>query len=629
MNKSSNETSENKVPPLINLMSPKIFYPIWLFILLLMIVLIIMFSGTNLNNLTDDNTKQAIQITQNVFIILFFLIILFIICLAAIPNFKEMKDLLYNINSVSSVIVYTIALILYFSYMPKSIIEKYPYFFLLLTIGLGVFSFYKAFTTNYAKEFNINYERIKSIILLFCFITITIIFSVNDPNGTISKYFGSLYILTILMSAFALAYLIIIMSLSNETVLKHQSTNLLESFTKFGNYGTFLFFAFLVIVTILITTYPGGFFTDKNKPRAGIIIVLIIWICSIWGILLVSNLFPEITNNDLYVSKLETFKKSLLLLFGMCLTIISIMWVIKASKDSTSDTVSLVVNIVLLLSIIGLIYSIVVKSPVKNEKKSGVSKFIKSIFSYIPCGLSELMENMSTGDDSMQYITIFIGVIVLFTGYIVTPIIYNKFLLQGGTVLLSDPTPTTNIQSLGNYQSLNNSGNIEYNYAISFWFFLNSFAPNSNSSYNTYSTIMSYADKPTISYNASLNTLRVTLKQLDLKNKTKNKLIDFTEKGERIIYTKKDMPLQKWNNIILNFDGGTLDIFLNGELVSSNIEVTPYYTLDNLTVGQENGYLASVCNLIYFEKTLTKNNIYYVYDKFKNENPPIIKKNYF
>ena len=89
------------------------------------------------------------------------------------------------------------------------------------------------------------------------------------------------------------------------------------------------------------------------------------------------------------------------------------------------------------------------------------------------------------------------------------------------------------------------------------------------------------------------------------------------------------MPLQKWNNIIINFDGGTLDIFLNGELVSSNIEVTPYYTLDNLTVGQENGYLASVCNLIYFEKTLTKNNIYYVYDKFKNENPPIIKKNYF
>jgi len=206
---------------------------------------------------------------------------------------------------------------------------------------------------------------------------------------------------------------------------------------------------------------------------------------------------------------------------------------------------------------------------------------------------------------------------------------YNKFLLQGGTVLLREPTPTTNIQSLGNYQSLNNSGNIEYNYAISFWFFLNSFPPNSNSNYNTYSTIMSYADKPTISYNASLNTLRVTLKQLDLKNKTKNKLIDFTEKGERIIYTKKDMPLQKWNNIIINFDGGTLDIFLNGELVSSNIEVTPYYTLDNLTVGQENGYLASVCNLIYFEKTLTKNNIYYVYDKFKNENPPIIKKNYF
>ena len=81
--------------------------------------------------------------------------------------------------------------------------------------------------------------------------------------------------------------------------------------------------------------------------------------------------------------------------------------------------------------------------------------------------------------------------------------------------------------------------------------------------------------------------------------------------------------------MILNFDGGTLDVFLNGELVSSNIGVTPYYTLDSLIVGEENGYVGSICNLMYFQKTLTKPNIYYLYDTLKTKTPPVIENNYF
>ena len=45
-----------------------------------------------------------------------------------------------------------------------------------------------------------------------------------------------------------------------------------------------------------------------------------------------------------------------------------------------------------------------------------------------------------------------------------------------------------------------------------------------------------------------------------------NKLIDFDENGNRIIYKQNDVLLQKWNNIIINYSGGTLDIFFNNDI---------------------------------------------------------------
>jgi len=636
MNNPDQETKSEKPAPLIDLMSPKIFYPIWLWILLLIVFIIILFTGKNLNEISDDTTSDEAQnISANIFLILFFLFIGFVICLALIPNFKELKQLFYNINSVSYVLVYTICLVLFFSYMPNSIIEKYPYLFILLTVGLGCYTFHKASNVNYAKEFNINYERIKSIIMLFCLITTIIILYVNDPGGLIKKYFGSLYLLTILISVFALAYVIILISLTNEKPDKQSSFNLLESFSKFGTYGTFFFFVFLIVMVIAINTYPGGFFTDDNKTRAGAIIILIIWVLTMLGILLTSNLFPEITNNNLYVSKLETFKKSLLILFGLTLAIITIMWFIKGTEDlsSSSDIVSFIVNLILLLSILALIYKIIfVKLPTGNENKNAILHFVTSVIFYIPCFFSEMLEKIvfqKTPKDEKSYWHILLAVLSLYVLYIGVPILRYFYLLQGGKILLKDPTPTTDVQNLGNYESLNKNGDLDYNYAISFWFFLNSFPPNANSSYNRFSNLVSYAKKPTVSYNASLNALRISIKHEDLKDKTKNKLIDFDEDGNRIVYLKNKMPLQKWNNLILNFDGGTLDVFLNGELVSSNIGVTPYYTLDSLIVGEENGYVGSICNLMYFQKTLTKPNIYYLYDTLKTKTPPVIENNYF
>jgi hypothetical protein len=114
------------------------------------------------------------------------------------------------------------------------------------------------------------------------------------------------------------------------------------------------------------------------------------------------------------------------------------------------------------------------------------------------------------------------------------------------------------------------------------------------------------------------------MQQKNLQDVTKNKITDFDSEGNRIIYINDNMLLQKWNNLIINYNGGTLDIFLNGELVKSSIEVVPYYTFENLTIGENNGIKGGICNVVYFRRALTSQNIYYIYNTVKDITPPIL-----
>jgi len=116
----------------------------------------------------------------------------------------------------------------------------------------------------------------------------------------------------------------------------------------------------------------------------------------------------------------------------------------------------------------------------------------------------------------------------------------------------------------------------------------------------------------------------ITADQKNLKEITKNKLIDFDENGNRIIYKNSDFLLQKWNNIIINYNGGVLDIFLNGELVKSDIGVVPYMSYDNLTIGEDKGIKGGICNVIYFKQALNSSNIYYLYNMVKDRSPPVL-----
>jgi len=90
-----------------------------------------------------------------------------------------------------------------------------------------------------------------------------------------------------------------------------------------------------------------------------------------------------------------------------------------------------------------------------------------------------------------------------------------------------------------------------------------------------------------------------------------------------IIYKNKNVFLQKWNNIIINYEGGTLDIFSNGELMSSVKNIVPYMNLDTIVTGTNNGINGYICNVVYYKKPLDVSTISLLYNSVKNKTPPV------
>ena len=627
MTSSQLNDSNNVFPEIKN---PSVMLTIIAIIIFLIIVLFCLLFQVS-NPFNSNLNKSQEQIVGDIFIILFFTLLIVGICIILLPNLKEIRNLFQQISSVSYVIIYTIFLILFLTLISPDTLNTYAYIIVPITLAFGCLMFYKGFSTNYIEKFNVNYERIKTMIIFFCLITISIIYYNTDPGGYIQKYFGYSLLLTIIISVFAFLYLIIVLTLPDKIKqpdLNTKSSNFLDNFSNISSFGSIGFLLFIIIVTIMISTYPGGFFKDTATSAACMIILLII--CILWTIILGAIQFPELTNNISSNNKLNLFKRALLALFGIVISSLIIFWIvynIQSLSGNSSTSTSFFLNILLVIIILTLIYKIIiVPLPHGNAKKNAFFTLIINTIFYIPCLFSKGFdfisgEYNSTTNSSLIMLALIIIIILI---YFMVPSLFKIFSLQGGKQLVDNPVYTNSQYSLGTYEQLNGNDNFDYQYAISFWVFIDSAPPSMNKSYSKFTSLLNFGDKPNVLYNGKLNTLMIIMQQKDLDKKTSNKLLDFDENGNRIIYKNENMLLQKWNNIIFNYNGGILDIFLNGELVKSDIGVVPYYKLDNLTIGEEDGIKGGICNVVYFRKSLKSSNIYYLYRAVKDKSPPVL-----
>jgi hypothetical protein len=620
MNNTTN--TENIIP---KLQSPGIKYSVTASIILLTIMLLLILFKVDIS--FKDVPKSDDSIVANAFIILLLGFLILGICFALLPSLKEMGKLFAQISGITYVIIYTIGTILFLTMTPDSTLNTYAKY-ILPTVGLlGAILFYKGFQTKYMEEFNLNYERIKMLILMLCLVTIFIVYYNIDPGGYITKYFGESMLITILLTVFTLLYLIIVLAVPSSND-KGSGTSFYSSMTNFGKYGTIAFMIFLIAITIIISTYKDGFFADKETSLLSMIIILLICILAVP--LFISNIFPEASGGT--DTNVSLFKRSLITLFGLVISSLIIYWLVYNIQSLTNQSgiTSFILNTLLVVVVLSLIYkTFYAKLPVGNSNKNAFFSLIVNIIFYIPCIFGDLFGKISgeyNNTNSSSLMALFAALLAI-ASYFVIPKVYDKVQLKGGKQLVNRPVTTDQLHSLGNYIQLNGSDKIDYQYAISFWTFIDAAPPNTNPSYNKYTSILNFGFKPNVMYNAKKNKLIVITQQ-----KFKNKLglndnIDFDEDGKQIIYKKDNFLLQKWNNIIINYNGGVMDVFLNGELVGSAENIVPYSTLDSLTIGEENGIKGGICNVIYYTKALDSMKIKALYNNSKSRNPPILSDN--
>ena len=630
--------SQPNITPNYNMLSvfktSKTLYILSFIILIMIIGMFMIIFNIKIPSNIPSLDKSNEQVTYNVLIIMFVLMLVISISIRLLPDSYKIFDFFSQIKWVIFIFIYTISLILFFRITPLDIVNKYANIILPISALIGIILFYNGATTNYINQFNVNYERIKSILMLFCFIIIIALYYTFNPGGYIQKYLGPSLIFTIMIAILGLLYVIVLLSVPDSIGVG--ATNFLSNFTNFSVYSSVFFIIFLIAMTIIIATYPGGFFDFAKKTSVWALILLII-IVLLWVVLIGSNLFDGSTSGaGSSNSKVDLFKKALLYLSGLTISGLLIFWIVYNIENLSgkSSIVSFLLNLLIVIIVLALIYrtmNVQIPDNNVNSKKNAFFDIIVNLIFYIPCLFSNTVDSAlkygSPGPDYFtkeknSFIMLFV-VILLILLYIFGPSLYNKLILQGGELLVNKPVNTNKEYSLGTYAELNGSDTFDYQYAISSWVYINSDAPNTNESYNKYTTILNFGGKPNVLYNGSTNSLMVTMDQKDLKKKTTNNLLEFDEDGNRILYIKHNVLLQKWNNIIINYSGGVLDIFINGELVKSDIWVVPYYTLDNLTIGKDNGINGGICNLIYFKKPLTALNVYFLYNMIKNKTPPV------
>jgi hypothetical protein len=614
--------SNNDANVLRNIKTPKVFYVVLAIILFLIVCLVLMYFKVNIFLKKGKSDKEVMNHVLSTF---FFSIIIIILCAYLLPNIKDLKSLFSQISNVTYAILYTIGLILFFGFMSPTIINDNAYIILPFLVIIGVLVFYKSSTYSYVSEFNINYERIKSVILFLCVIAVFIIFYKNDPGGYISEYFGFSFLISILLGVFGLLYLIIVITLP-DTPEKGAPSNLFNNFSPFTNYLVTGFVIFLFFFTIM------SYFADKKGELFSTFFVIGLIISILWSILIVTNSFPELVDKSVSTSNLNIYKRSLLMLIGVVLSGLFIAWIVTTIQDYSGESsmAYLILNIAIVIIILGLVYKIINITPGGNEKKNTFLNLMMSIIFYIPCYFNHIYDSfgkMLIGDYSSDSgsLLMLISAILLFIIYFNMPSVSNYISTQGGKQLVNKPVNTNSEYALGTYQELNESEEYDYQYGLSFWVFIHAAPPNTNSNYNNYTSLLNFGGKPNVLYNGSTNSLMVTIEQ-DTENNKHHKLTEYDEKGNRILYKNNNFLLQKWNNIIINYSGGILDIFINGELVKSNIGVVSYYKLDNLTIGENNGIEGGICNVVYFKNALTSTNVYYLYNMAKNKSPPVLNK---
>jgi len=389
------------------------------------------------------------------------------------------------------------------------------------------------------------------------------------------------------------------------------------------------FIAYLLLLFVMYSANPGGIITKFGG--SAIFVSMFVGLLLMGMVLGYSGLTQKLGTGTLDIY--SPWLKGLYIFLSLFVFGLLFWWILTAfgvfSNNADQQIGSMIFNFVLLLGVLTLVYKVSYLGG--WFAKSPFIQLLVNLFMYIPCLFSGLMDklrgiksNPFQGTKSSDVIALF-AVLTIIAMYFVTtqwiiPGIKKWYYLKGGKQIIGESVPIDTQSTASSFTALNDVPddqlatdlNPSYRYGISFWLYVDSFSPSTSSAYSKHSTILNYGGVPLVKYYAATNTLGVYIRDV---TKGKN--------DDQLLYSRDNMPLQKWNNVVINYLNGTMDIFYNGKLVSSSIEVSPPIVYDTLTVGMDNGISGEIANVVYYKYPLSLYSIDTLYTSLKNTSPPL------
>ena len=160
-----------------------------------------------------------------------------------------------------------------------------------------------------------------------------------------------------------------------------------------------------------------------------------------------------------------------------------------------------------------------------------------------------------------------------------------------------------------NFSKTFNKFPYNYTYSISFYIYINPQPTNTSIAYTKDTELFNYGFKPVIYYNGKS-------RKIIIKSRTLHNNADQLD----TIYEMTNVKHQKWLYFVINYENNIIDVFIDGKLVGSKKNVTPYFVGDKVTIGEDDGIYGSIKEIFYYDKIKTPDSIQFLYNLTKNKN---------
>ena len=251
----------------------------------------------------------------------------------------------------------------------------------------------------------------------------------------------------------------------------------------------------------------------------------------------------------------------------------------------------------------------------ENRYYKNILNFINLVGGFLPCLFINFAiwikeEYLKTSKN----ILILLGIEALLVAFkFLIPYIYKLFkkvFSPKENILLVNPVPLDRVHNLGLFLTkedvkLYNTSKLDtsekffnYNYAIAFSLWIFPQPKSVSDAYTKSSNLINISDIVKVIYN---NNNIEFWAATTVPGNNPNRLIK--------LYEYKEFKYQKWNNIIINYQGGSLDIFINKSLKSSTPNITPLKNNNSAVIGDVTGINGGIKNVSYFQKALSQQDI--------------------